>query len=203
MTNDPVDFVRQGAYTSLAMVLVQQTEAQSPKVAAIRELFAKVVADKREDPMARFGASLAQGIIDAGGRNMTLSLGSKAGTLNMNAIIGVTLFTQYWYWFPLAHFLGIAFTPTVVVAVDAKMRIPKLEFTCLGKPSLFAYPEPAKPKTEEKAKKTKAAVLSTTARAQARAKSKKAEAGEAMDTVSVMDVTFALPSNYGALLEPS
>ena len=31
-----------------------------------RELFAKVIADKHEDVMAKFGAILAQGIIDAG-----------------------------------------------------------------------------------------------------------------------------------------
>lgn len=184
MTRDPVDFVRQGAYISLAMVLIQQSEAQTPKVASIRELFNKVVADKHEDPMARFGASLAQGIIDAGGRNMTLSLATRAGTLNMGAIVGMTLFVQFWYWFPLAHGLGLALTPTTVIAVDEQLRVPKIEFNCQAKASLFAYPNTQKVKKEEEKKKAKAAVLSTTARAQARAKSKKAAEGEAMDTVS-------------------
>jgi 26S proteasome regulatory subunit N2 len=112
MTKDPVDFVRQGAYMALAMVLIQQTEAQSPKVREIRELFNKVVTDKREDPLARFGASLAQGIIDAGGRNMTISLATPAGTPDMKAIVGMVLFCQFWYWYPLAHFLGLTSSPT-------------------------------------------------------------------------------------------
>jgi 26S proteasome regulatory subunit N2 len=186
MTRDPVDFVRQGAYISLAMVLIQQSEAQSPKVASIRELFTKVVADKHEDPMARFGASLAQGIIDAGGRNMTLSLATRAGTLNMNAVIGMALFVQFWYWFPLAHGLGLALTPTTVIALDEQLRVAKVELTCHAKPSLFSYPNAQKVKKEEEKKKAKAAVLSTTAKAQARAKNKKAAEGDAMDTVNLI-----------------
>jgi 26S proteasome regulatory subunit N2 len=182
MTRDPVDFVRQGAYIALAMILIQQTEAQAPKVTQIRELFAKVVAEKHEDPMARFGASLAQGIIDAGGRNMTISLATRAGTPDMKSIVGMALFVQFWYWFPLAHFLGLTFSPTTMIALDGKGRIPKVDFVSWAKPSMFDYPMTEKPVTEEKKKKAKAAVLSTTHKAQARAKSKKAEQGEAMDT---------------------
>ncbi|KAL7420934.1 proteasome regulatory particle base subunit [Cryptotrichosporon argae] len=182
MTKDPVDFVRQGAYISLAMILIQQTEAQTPKVAAIRELFAKVVADKHEDPMARFGAALAQGIIDAGGRNMTISLATRAGTPDMKAVVGAVLFVQFWYWFPLAHFLGLTFSPTTVLAVDGEFRLPAVEFTSHAKPSMFDYPSTVKVVKEEKQKKAKAAVLSTTAKAHARAKSKRATDGDAIDT---------------------
>lgn len=182
MTKDPVDFVRQGAYIALAMVLIQQTEAQTPKVAQIRELLNKVVTDKREDPLARFGASLAQGIIDAGGRNMTISLATRAGTPDMKAVVGMALFSQFWYWYPMAHFIGLTFSPTTVIALDKQLRIPKTDFVSWAKPSMFDYPSAAKPVVEEKKKKAKTAVLSTTAKANARAKSKKGEAGEAMDT---------------------
>ncbi|TYJ57313.1 hypothetical protein B9479_002046 [Cryptococcus floricola] len=189
MTKDPVDFVRQGAYISLAMILIQQSEAASPKSVSIRELFAKVVADKHEDPMARFGASVAQGIIDAGGRNMTLALSTRAGTLNQNAVVGMALFVQFWYWFPLAHGLGLAFTPTAVIAIDGKMRVPKIDLECNAKASLYAYPATEKKVEEKKKDKTKAAVLSTTARAKARERVKKAEAGEAMDTDEKIEET--------------
>lgn len=37
-----------------------------PQVKSIRETYAKVIGDKHEDVMAKFGAILAQGIIDAG-----------------------------------------------------------------------------------------------------------------------------------------
>lgn len=66
MTNDPVNFVRQGALIASAMILIQQTEATCPRVKDFRALYAKVIVDKHEDVMAKFGAILAQGIIDAG-----------------------------------------------------------------------------------------------------------------------------------------
>lgn len=66
MTNDPVNFVRQGALIASAMILIQQTEATCPRVKDFRALYAKVITDKHEDHMAKFGAILAQGIIDAG-----------------------------------------------------------------------------------------------------------------------------------------
>jgi 26S proteasome regulatory subunit N2 len=48
-----------------------------------------VIADKHEDVMAKLGAILAQGIIDAGGRNMTVSLQSRTGHTNMMAVVGM------------------------------------------------------------------------------------------------------------------
>lgn len=76
MTNDSVNFVRQGALIASAMILIQQTEATCPRVKDFRALYAKVVVDKHEDVMAKFGAILAQGIIDAGEYSTIL------GTLN-------------------------------------------------------------------------------------------------------------------------
>lgn len=66
LTKDPVDFVRQGALVALGMVLVQQNETSCPEVATTRKLYETVIADKREDMLARIGAVLGQGIIDAG-----------------------------------------------------------------------------------------------------------------------------------------
>ena len=39
--------------------------------------------------MAKLGAILAQGIIDAGGRNMTVTLQSRTGHTNMLAVVGM------------------------------------------------------------------------------------------------------------------
>lgn len=105
------------------MVLIQQTEAQNPKVASVRKTFASVIADKHEDSMAKFGAALGQGIIDAGGRNVTISLLSKSGSLNMSAVVGMALFCQFWYWFPLGHCLSLGFTPTAVIALDKDLKV--------------------------------------------------------------------------------
>lgn len=160
---DSTDFVRQGALIALAMIMVQQNEAMNPKVIAIRKQLAKVIGDRHEDAMAKFGCALALGIIDAGGRNCTIGLQTPTGTLNMAAIVGMAVFTQYWYWFPLTHFLSLSFTPTAVIGVDQELDIPSFQFHSNTRPSMFDYPPEAEVKTEEAPEKIKTAVLSTTA----------------------------------------
>ncbi|KAK3812920.1 MAG: armadillo-type protein [Benniella sp.] len=181
MTKDNVDFVRQGAFIALAMVLIQQNETQNPKSAAVRTMYEEVIKKKNEDALAKFGAVLGQGIIDAGGRNVTISMQSRSGHSNMPAIVGVALFTQFWYWFPATHFLSLAFTPTAVIGVNADLNMPEIEFTSNAKPSLFAYIPPTKPPTATVIEKVATAVLSTTAKAQAKAKKAKTAEPEAME----------------------
>ena len=94
-----------------------------PQMKHFRELYAKVIADKHEDVMAKFGAIMAQGIIDAGGRNATIGLQSRSGHTNMAAVVGMLVFCQFWYWYPLAHFLSLAFTPTCVVALNSDLKV--------------------------------------------------------------------------------
>ncbi|KAF1941549.1 26S proteasome regulatory complex, non-ATPase subcomplex, Rpn2/Psmd1 subunit [Clathrospora elynae] len=163
MMKDSTDFVRQGALIALSMIMVQQNEAMNPKVASIRKQLAKVVGDRHEDAMAKFGGALALGIIDAGGRNCTIGLQTPTGNLNMAAIVGMAVFTQYWYWFPLTHFLSLSFTPTAVIGLDQELDIPKFKFHSNTRPSMFDYPPDAEIKAEEAPEKIKTAVLSTTA----------------------------------------
>lgn len=179
MTRDPVDFVRQGALISLAMILIQQTDATNSKVSTVRKLYEKIISDKHEDSMAKFGAVLSQGIIDAGGRNVTISLLSRNGHTNMPAIVGMAVFSQFWYWYPLTHFLSLAFTPTAIIGLNKNVEIPQFEYLSNARPSLFAYPPATKPPTTTVVEKVATAVLSTTAKAKARAK--KNEKGEMMD----------------------
>ncbi|PCH33862.1 26S proteasome regulatory complex non-ATPase subcomplex Rpn2/Psmd1 subunit [Wolfiporia cocos MD-104 SS10] len=183
MTRDSVDFVRQGALIALGMILVEQSELSSPSLASTRALYSKIISDKREDPMARFGAALGQGLIDAGGRNVTISLQSRAGSRNTNAIVGMALFCQFWYWYPLAHCACLAFDPTAIIGLDETLQAPNFEFMSNARPSLFAYHPMTKQPKKEAVAKVATAVLSTTARAKAREKKKAAaEGGEAMDT---------------------
>lgn len=172
MTNDPVNFVRQGALIASAMILIQHTEQTCPKVKDFRALYAKVIVDKHEDVMAKFGAILAQGIIDAGGRNVSLSLESRTGHTNMLAVVGMLVFTQYWYWFPLAPCLALAFTPTCIIGLNASLKMPKLEIRSAARPSLFAYPPPLEEKKREEREKVTTAVLSIAARAKRRGTAK-------------------------------
>ncbi|XP_078038608.1 regulatory particle non-ATPase 2 [Augochlora pura] len=182
MTNDPVNFVRQGALIASAMILIQQTEATCPRVKDFRALYAKVIVDKHEDVMAKFGAILAQGIIDAGGRNVTVSLQSRTGHTNMLAVVGALVFTQYWYWFPLAHCLALAFTPTCLIALNAQLKMPKLDIRSNARPSVYAYPAPLEEKKREEREKVTTAVLSVAARTKKRESERKArDSHEKMD----------------------
>ncbi|KAF9015056.1 26S proteasome regulatory complex non-ATPase subcomplex Rpn2 Psmd1 subunit [Cyathus striatus] len=145
MTKDSVDFVRQGAFIALGMILVEQSEASSPSLASTRAKYTKVITDKHEDVMARFGAAIGQGFIDAGGRNATISLQSRAGSANTSAIVGMVLFCQFWYWYPLAHCASLAFSPTGIMGLTGDLKAPKFDFVSNAKPSLFAYPSSTKP----------------------------------------------------------
>ena len=195
LLKDPTDFVRQGALISLAMVLIQQNEAMNPKVATIRKTMQKIISDRHEDAMAKFGCAIAMGIIDAGGRNCTISLQTQTGNLNMQGIVGAAVFTQYWYWFPLTHFLSLSFTPTAVIGVDQKLEVPVFKFHCNTRPSLFDYPPEQQAKTDEAPEKVKTAVLSTTAQAKRRAQRKeKQQRRESMDVDQPAPSTPKMPT---------
>lgn len=182
MIKDPTDFVRQGALISLSMIMVQQNEAMNPKVGTIRKTLQKAIGDRHEDAMTKFGSAISLGIIDAGGRNCTISLQTQTGNLNMAGIVGMAVFTQYWYWFPLTHFLSLSFTPTAVIGVDQDLEVPSFKFHSATRPSLFDYPPEQETKTEDAPEKVKTAVLSTTAQAKRRAQKKeKQQRRESMD----------------------
>lgn len=187
LSKDPVDFVRQGACIALALIMLQQNSELNPRVSEVRTLFNKILTDKHEEPMAKFGAALASGLIDAGGRNVTCSLVSRVGgSNNMMGIVGLALFTQFWYWFPMAHFASLAFGPTALIGLDRDLRIPDFEFASNVRPSFFRYPEAVKKDEKKKVEKVETAVLSTTNRAKQRQKAKErekaAQSGTAMDT---------------------
>ncbi|KAJ5675549.1 26S proteasome regulatory subunit rpn2 [Penicillium macrosclerotiorum] len=182
MLKDSTDFVRQGALIALSMVLVQQNEAMNPRVTSLRKAMLKMIGDRHEDAMAKFGCAVALGIIDAGGRNCTISLQTQTGNLNMPGIVGAAVFVQYWYWFPLSHFLSLSFAPTSVIGVDQKLEAPKFKFHSNTRPSLFDYPPEQQVKAEEAPEKVKTAVLSTTAQAKRRAQRREKQARrESMD----------------------
>merc|ERR1712223_1297489 len=100
--------------------------------------------------------------IDAGGRNVTVSLQSRTGHTSMLGVVGMLVFTQYWYWFPLTHFLCLAFQPTAVIGLNANLDMPVVKFRSAAKPSTFGYPPNLEEKKKEDKEKVTTAVLSIT-----------------------------------------
>ncbi|KAJ0093402.1 hypothetical protein Patl1_25975 [Pistacia atlantica] len=95
LTSDVVDFVRQGALIAMAMVMVQINEANDSRVGTFRRQLEKIILDKHEDTMSKMGAILASGILDAGGRNMTIKLLSKTKHDKITAVVGLAVFSQF------------------------------------------------------------------------------------------------------------
>lgn len=180
LTNDQVDFVRQGALIALSMVFIQVTEAQEPKVATIKKLYTKMIDDRHEDILSRMGAILSQGIINAAGRNATISLTTRDGNLRQNAIVGIMMFMQHWYWYPMMNFLNLALTPTALIGLNKNLKVPK-SFKCTSnaKPSTYKYPEFIKLDKDKKKEKVATAVLSTTTKAKARKDRKEGKTADA------------------------
>ncbi|KAK4478284.1 hypothetical protein RD792_017573 [Penstemon davidsonii] len=175
LTSDVVDFVRQGALIAMAMVMIQTSEASDSRVGAFRKQLEKIILDKHEDTMSKMGAILASGILDAGGRNVTIKLLSKTKHDKMTAVVGLAVFSQFWYWYPLIYFISLAFSPTALIGLNYDLKVPKFEFLSNAKPSLFEYPKPTTVPTTASAVKLPTAVLSTSVRAKARASKKEAE----------------------------
>lgn len=123
LLSDSVDFVRQGALISMAMLIMQQTKNQYSKIEQIRKLFDEKITDKHEDTMCKFGAILATGIVEGGGRNVTLGLRTRSGHNNMTAIVGIAIFTQFWYWYPLVYFISLAFVPTALIGLTKDLKV--------------------------------------------------------------------------------
>jgi len=90
------------------------------------------------------------------------------------------------YWYPLTHFLSLAFTPTAVVGLNIALDMPKVEFRSNARPSTYAYPPPLEEKKDKSKEKVETAILSTTARQKKKEAEKKKD--EKMEVVSVANV---------------
>ncbi|XP_021896937.1 26S proteasome non-ATPase regulatory subunit 1 homolog A-like [Carica papaya] len=196
LTSDVVDFVRQGALIAMAMVMVQINEASDSRVGTFRRQLEKIILDKHEDTMSKMGAILASGILDAGGRNVTIRLLSKTKHDKVTAVVGLAVFSQFWYWYPLIYFISLSFSPTAFIGLNYDLKVPRFEFLSHAKPSLFEYPKPTTVPTTTSAVKLPTAVLSTSAKAKARAK-KEAEQKAIAEKAAVAETSYPSATGKG------
>ena len=166
---DPNYLVRQSALISSALIFSQTTLKQEPNINIFKDSLEKNLNGKDEHVLIRFGALLSKGLLELGGKNASISLVSNTGENKMSSIIGMCLFTQYYYWFPMIHFINLAFTPDFVVGLDKNLKIPK-NYYKLSKapPSLYGYPIEKEENKKEKEEKKEVAVLSTYNRVKAK-----------------------------------
>ncbi|KAL7087279.1 hypothetical protein ACP275_13G058300 [Erythranthe tilingii] len=183
LTSDDVDFVRQGALIAMAMVMLQISEVSDSRVGAFRRQLEEIILDECDETMSKMGAILATGIIDAGGRNVTIKLMSKTKYDRMTAVIGLAVFTQYWYWHPLLHFISLAFSTTAFIGLDYELNMPRFQFLSHAEPSLFEYPKPTVPITTTPVK-LPTAILSTSSRRRVRPGKKENEKADSMQVDS-------------------
>jgi len=180
MLDDNVDYVKQGALIGLSMIMMQQPDGKQTK--KFREKLSNVVKEKHHSQLTKMGAILGIGILDAGGRNVSLSMQSRAGFTKQRSAVGLALFAQHWYWHPLTHMISLSFSPSIVCGLNANFEFPKgFEIHCDSVPSAFAYPKRLEEKKEEAKKRVTTVTLSTTAKTKAKLAAKKKAEGESME----------------------
>ena len=188
MLDDTTDYVRQGALMGTAMIYMQQSDScNGRKIRSFRERLSSIVSDKHQSILTKMGAILSKGIIDAGGRNCTLGLGSRNGFTKMTSAVGLVLWLQHWHWYPMLHMFSLALTPTYTIGLNKDFKYPKgFEIQCNAKPSVNAYPKKMEEKKSVDKKRVETVALSTTAKNKARLARKKAK--EDGDKSAAMDL---------------
>ena len=184
MLDDMTDYVRQGALMGTAMIYMQQSDTSNGrKIRSFRDKLSALISEKHQSTLTKMGAILSIGIIDAGGRNCALQLGSRTGFTKMTSAVGLALWLQHWHWFPMMHMFSLALTPTLTIGLNKDLKYPKtFEIICNSKPSQFAFPKKLQEKKEKVKKHVETFTLSTTAKEKARLARKKAkEEKETMD----------------------
>jgi len=159
LTHDTEEFVCQGALIAMGLVLVETNKTEVPILEEFNKRCLEIV-NKRSPVLHTIGAILALGLVNAGGRNVTISCASLNGTTNMRAVVGLMMFCQYWFWQPYIFFASLAMTPTAVIALNSDLAAVPLRFVSHVAPSQFAYPEGMKPPEKVAKEKGPTAVLS-------------------------------------------
>ena len=181
LVDDKVDYVRQGALQATAMLFMQSTHGENvmvrqadgsykaeknscrdARVDAFRKKVSGIALESKISSMTRMGALMASGLIDAGGCNMHIHLiDERSGKVVPRAVVGMMLWTQHWFWYPMATMISLAFGPGMVLGVNKNFKVPvDFGIVCESNEHKHAYSEKRKKAKAEIKERVKTAVLS-------------------------------------------
>ena len=158
--SDPHYLVRQATLIASGLIFSQTTLKQEEGIKVFNEKLQSILEDKNEHLLIKFGALISKGLMNLGGKNCVISLVSNTNEIKMKSIIGMCLFTQYYYWYPMIHMLNLSVCPTFLFNLDDKLKLPKnYKMLSKAKPSIFAYPKEEEKDTKKKEVKAEALKL--------------------------------------------
>ena len=164
---DDIFHVQQACAISFGLLHQLATPSLDPEMVKIREEMITKAHSKYTNIMTKFGCYLGIGLMQSGGGNAVLSLVSNSGQMKIKNIIGIYMFTFYWYWMPLTNMLGLALEPTFLAGLLKDFNIPRgFQFISKAPKKYFDYYKVER-KVEEKVKEGPV-LLSTTKKVQAR-----------------------------------
>ncbi|CAI5445836.1 unnamed protein product [Caenorhabditis angaria] len=162
MISDKEGFVRNGALLALSLIMCQQSDYSCPKVNGFRKQLVKKIGEKNEDSLVKFGAIIAQGLLDIGGQNASVLMHNSDGQADMASMVGMMCFLHGWFWHSMHFFIALAAKPSCLVLINENLKTPIVEYTCLANSQRFAYPPRAESKKDKDVKKIETVVLSIT-----------------------------------------
>eukprot|EP00173_Palmaria_palmata_P003948 Plantae.Rhodophyta-Palmaria_palmata.ctg4441.p1 GENE.Plantae.Rhodophyta-Palmaria_palmata.ctg4441~~Plantae.Rhodophyta-Palmaria_palmata.ctg4441.p1 ORF type:complete len:268 (+),score=55.30 Plantae.Rhodophyta-Palmaria_palmata.ctg4441:22-804(+) len=124
----------------------------------------------------------------------------------------MAMFTQFWYWFPLVHFIGLSIKPAALVGLNKDLKMPKFDIVSAASPGLYEYVPGGPPEKVKEVTKAPSAILSVTAKTKAReqrraAAKKMQENPDAtameVDSDSPADVTMEVKTPSDSKADPS
>lgn len=196
LQSDTASYVRQGVAISMALVMQQATKNHNPIVEDFKEKLIENIKKKNEDNIYKFGAMMGLGLLEAGGKNSIVTLTSQSGTCKKGAILGMVMFTQYWYWFPFAQMISLSLEPTFLMGVTSDLKMPKgFVVKCNTKKSTFDYPPIKKLEDPNKEKDKVIIELSTTRRAKAKQAMKHKGEGKMDEETLLRNSSSVLPES--------
>lgn len=164
---DDIFHVQQATAISFGLLHQLATPSLDPEMVKIREEMITKAQSKYTNVMTKFGCYLGIGLMQSGGGNAVLSLVSSSGQMKIKNIIGIYMFTFYWYWMPLTNMIGLALEPTFLAGLLKDFNIPRgFQFISKAPKKYFDYYKVDR-KVEEKVKQGPV-LLSTTKKVNAR-----------------------------------